>query len=182
MEYEGSLPRLKMPATCPSPEPDQVSPSRPSNFLKIHLNIIFPSKPGSSKWSLSLRFHYQNTICTSALPSTCYMNSLSHLITRIIFGEEYRSLSSLFCNFLHSTLTSFLLGQNILFSTLFSNTLSLRSSLNVTDHVSHPYTTTNKIIVLYIIIFIFLDINWKTKDSAPNDSKLSLNNLLLISS
>jgi hypothetical protein len=31
---------------------------------------------------------------------------------------------------------------------LFSNTLSLCSSLNVTDQVSHPYRTTGKIIVL----------------------------------
>jgi hypothetical protein len=40
--------------------------------------------------------------------------------------------------------------------TLFSNTLSLCSSLNVRDQVSHPYRTTGKIIVLYIQIFTFL--------------------------
>jgi hypothetical protein len=50
------------------------------------------------------------------------------------------------------------LGPNILLNTLFSNTLSLRSSLNVSDQVSHPYKTTRKIIVLYILIFKFLDI------------------------
>jgi hypothetical protein len=32
-----------------------------------------------------------------------------------------------------------LLGPNILLNTLFSNTLSLRSSLNVSDQVSHSY-------------------------------------------
>jgi hypothetical protein len=32
-----------------------------------------------------------------------------------------------------------LLGPNIIFSTLFSKTLSLRFSLSVSDQVSHPY-------------------------------------------
>jgi hypothetical protein len=41
-------------------------------------------------------------------------------------------------------------GPNILLITLFSNTLSLCSSLNVRDQVTHPYRTTGKIIVLYI--------------------------------
>jgi hypothetical protein len=35
--------------------------------------------------------------------------------------------------------------------------LSLCSSLNIRDQVSHPYRTTGKIIVLYILIFMFLD-------------------------
>jgi phosphoglycerol transferase MdoB-like AlkP superfamily enzyme len=70
--------------------------------------------------------------------------------------EGYRSLSSSLCSFLHSPVTSSLLGPNIL-STLFSNTVSPRSSLNVRDQVSHPYKTTVKIIVLYILIFKFLD-------------------------
>jgi hypothetical protein len=38
----------------------------------------------------------------------------------------------------------------------FSNTLSLCSSFNVRDQASHPYRTTGKIIVLYILIFTFL--------------------------
>jgi hypothetical protein len=40
---------------------------------------------------------------------------------------------------------------------VFSNTLSLCCSLNVRDHVSHPYRTTGKIIVLYFLIFTFCD-------------------------
>jgi hypothetical protein len=36
----------------------------------------------------------------------------------------------------------------MLLSTLFSNTLSLRFSLNVSDQVSHPHAATDKVIVL----------------------------------
>jgi hypothetical protein len=61
------------------------------------------------------------------------------------------------CSFLHSPVTSSLFGPNILLSILFSNTLGLCSSLNVRDQVSHPYRTTDKIIVLHILIFKFFD-------------------------
>ena len=44
-----------------------------SNFLKIHLNIILPSMPAFSKWSLSLSFPYQNPVYTSPRPYTCYV-------------------------------------------------------------------------------------------------------------
>jgi hypothetical protein len=44
-----------------------------------------------------------------------------------------------------------LLGPNILLA-IFSNTLIFLSSLNVSDQASHPYKTTGKIIVLYILI------------------------------
>ena len=44
-----------------------------------------------------------------------------------------------------------LLGPNIRLRILFSNTL------NVRDHVSQPYSTTGNIIVLYILIFKFLE-------------------------
>ena len=69
------------------------------------------------------------------------------LITRKIFCEKYRQLSSSLCSFLHSPVPSFILGPNILLSTLFS-TPSLRSSLNVSDKVSYPYKTTGKIVVV----------------------------------
>jgi hypothetical protein len=54
---------------------------------------------------------------------------------RTMLGKEYRPFSSSLCNFLHSPVTSSLLGPNILLITLFSNTLSLRSSLNFTAYV-----------------------------------------------
>jgi hypothetical protein len=94
------------------------------------------------------------------------------LITRKISGEVYRSLSSSLGSSLHSRYL-FPLRHNIHLSTL-SNTISPRSSLNVSDKVSLPYKTTGKLILLYILIFIVCIVNWKTKDSATNDSKHSL--------
>ena len=46
--------------TCPYPEPARSRPYPTCHFLKIHLKIILPSKPGSPKWSPSLEFPYQN--------------------------------------------------------------------------------------------------------------------------
>jgi hypothetical protein len=82
---------------------------------------------------------------------------LLDLVCLIISGDGYKLWISLLCNFLHSPVTSSLVGPNILLNTLFSNTLSLCSSLNVRDQVSHPYKTTSRIMVLYILTFNFLD-------------------------
>jgi hypothetical protein len=62
MEPEGSLPHSRVPATCPYPEPARSSPYPTSHSLKIYLNIILPSTPGSPRWSLSLRFPHQNSV------------------------------------------------------------------------------------------------------------------------
>jgi hypothetical protein len=56
------------------------------------------------------------------------------------------------------------LGPNILLTTLFSNSLSLCSSLNVSDQVSHPCKTTHKVTVLYIVIFTLFDSKLEDKE------------------
>jgi hypothetical protein len=56
----------------------------------------------------------------------------------------------------HSPASSHL-GPNILLISLFSNTFNLYSSDNVKDQVPHPHKTKDKLIVLYIAIFMFSD-------------------------
>jgi len=74
----------------PAPFLSQIDPIRAptSNFLKTHLNIILPSMPGSSKWSLSLRIPHQNPVYTSPLLYMCHM-LLSFIIPHLILIYIY---------------------------------------------------------------------------------------------
>ena len=151
-----------------------------SHLLEIHPNIVHSSTSRPPQWYLSLRLPHQDPIhpLSSPICATCPAHHiLLDFITRTILGKEYRSFSSSLYNLLHSHVTSSLLGQSILLNTMFSNTLSFLSSCDVNDQVSHPYKTTSKIIVLYILIFTFLDSNLEAKDFAPNDSKQFLTSI-----
>ena len=72
---------------CPPPVPilSQFDPAHAlTSHFKIHLNIILPPTPGSSKWSHSLRFPDQNPVYTSTLPHTWYMPRPPHSSTNDI--------------------------------------------------------------------------------------------------
>jgi hypothetical protein len=75
----------------------------------------------------------------SPIHATCPFHLIFlKLITRIIFVEKYRLLSSSLCSLPYSPVTSSLSGPNILLSTLFLNTLGLLSpSVWVTKF--HPH-------------------------------------------
>jgi len=123
----------------------------PSYFYWSNFTLSFHLRPGLTN-GLFPQVHYPRNPCiTSPFLSPIRATCPAHLIlldfiTRTIFGEQYRSLSSSLCSFLHFPVTLSLLAPNILLSTLFWKTFSLRSSLNVTDQVWHPYTTRGKII------------------------------------
>jgi hypothetical protein len=103
--------------------------------------------PWSSKWPLSLRFPHKNPVYASTLPHTRYMPRPSHSRfyhpNSIGWGVQISKF--------RSPVTSSVLDQNILLSTLLS--LSLHASLSVSDQVSHPYKTTGKIVFFNLYIF-----------------------------
>jgi hypothetical protein len=95
MEPVGSLPHSRAPATCSFPEPDQFSLCHRIQIFMIHFNIILPSMPSSSACSPS--GHLTKTLYApllSHIRATCPARLIPlDLITRIMFGVEYRSLS-----------------------------------------------------------------------------------------
>jgi hypothetical protein len=111
-------------------------------FSKIHFNIILPPTP-----SLTCILFLLSCLCAANLiPSTWSFC----LAKRQLYEAPHHS-------FLRPLIVSFLSSPNILLSTVLSDTLIPCFSLNVRDLVLHPYKSKGKIIVLYILIFKFLD-------------------------
>ena len=133
---------------------DPVHTPTPTSWRSI-LIVILPSTPGTPKWSLSLRFPHQNPAPHMLLAPLISFFSIWSPEKYLVRSTDHKTPNYVF--FLHYPLSSSLFGPNILLSTLFGNTLSLRFSLTLSDEVSNPYKTTSKTVVRYIIIFVFLD-------------------------
>jgi hypothetical protein len=86
MELKGPLPHPQEATTRPCPETDQSSPCPPSNFMKIHCNIILPSMPGIFPSGPPIKTYAP---LLSPIHATCSAHPfICDLITRIIFGED----------------------------------------------------------------------------------------------
>ena len=142
------------PATCPYPEPDQSSPCpNPTSLISIFISPsllglglpsgLFPS--GLPIWNL-----YASLL--SPIRATC---PTYHILQIIMLLVKYSSPLPYYLS---------PLGPNIFLSTLFASTLNLCSPFNVSDQVSRPYTTTGRIIVLYILNYNSFGYQTETKD------------------
>jgi len=84
---------------------------------------------------------HQNPVYASPLTHTRNMPRPSH--SSLFYHPKnigrVQKIKLILCSFLHYLVTSPFLGPNILLSTLFSNTLSTRPSLNVRKNYSVVY-------------------------------------------
>jgi hypothetical protein len=149
--WKGSLPHLNDPTTVPNLSQLDPAHTPTSHFLKILLilssHLLLGPSSGLFHSGFPTRTLYVpllfpvRTTCPTYLSSRFYHpNNIEWRVHIIKFLTVV--ISPFPCYFLS-------LGRNS-----FLTTLSLRSSLNVSDQVSHPYKTTGKIIFLYIL---FLD-------------------------
>ena len=135
----------------------------PSHFLKIHLNITLPSTSKFSKWSPSLRISHQNPVGTSPISNACHMpcpsnSSLNHL-NLIWAGLQIINLLIMQCPF-PSYLIPLILNYLLQHPILEHPQPMLLPQCE--RHVSHPYRTLGKTILLYVLIFMLFN-NTKTK-------------------
>jgi hypothetical protein len=119
-------------------------------LLSSHLSLVLPSNLLPSGFRMKILYAILFSQKHATFPSH---RILFYSIIPVIFGKEYKLRRSSLCSFLQPPFTSPRLGSNILLSTLFSNTLSLFSSLNVRDQVLHSFGTTGNL--NFCIFYLF---------------------------
>jgi hypothetical protein len=109
-------------------------------ILSCHLRLGFP-------WA------FPNKTLYAPLPLTCYMTCPSQSSwfdhTNDIWWRVQNTKSPLLCSLLHFSVTSSVLRPNVFLSILLSKILILRSSLSVSDQVTHPYEQ------MYDMLYLF---------------------------
>jgi len=78
METESLLLCSQDTATGLCPERVESRPQHCTLFSKVRSNIILPSTPRSSEWSLSFGISDQNFVCISRLSRAYFIDRLSH--------------------------------------------------------------------------------------------------------
>jgi hypothetical protein len=133
METEGSLPGTQETATGSISRARWIQSAlshpvslRPVLILSLHLRLGLPSGLVPSDFPSEIFYAFLIfPVCV-----TCRAHRILHVLTTlIIFGAARMLWNSSLCSLPQSPSTSFLLGPNILLSTLFSNTLSLCTPL-----------------------------------------------------
>jgi hypothetical protein len=152
------------------------------HFFESSFNIILSYMPGSTKWALLFSFHFNivNPFFMSHMHATCPAHHiLLDSITLIMSCEGNKFQCSSLCNFLHPPVASCPLGKSIPHNTLFSNTLSVFSSLKLRDQVSHPcksimVQSPKKVVVAEFILLSLYMPGWSKGNHKETQSYLAV--------
>jgi len=146
----------QQPETSSCSKPDNSSPclnspkySNVNLLLSSHLRLDIPRGLFPSSFT-SYSFY---TFIISPTHASPHLINLD-FIALIIVGEGHKSWSSAICDFLQEHFTSSLLGPRTLLSTLFSDNVTLYTSLNTWNKSTYGYKNIGKIKFLYTTVLV----------------------------
>jgi hypothetical protein len=153
MEHEGSLPYSQVPATCPYYEPDQTNTCPNPTSWRFILTLYSHLRLGFLSGSLSQVSPPKSCLHLSFPPYVLHAPLISFFLVwlpeqHLVSSTDQKALRYVVPS-TTTPVTSSVLDPNILLNTLFSNTLSLYSSLSVRDQVSHPHKPKGKRILVF---------------------------------